>query len=202
MPIVVSGAANMAKLLVATMAVAGAYVGAQASQAEPAGVPALSSMTPSGSAATSTGSSTTGAFADRPTRVMTLTTRADETGTPDLTQTDVAADTTADTAQQVAPAPGRVVVTAMPGGADCERTYRVRTMIDPAGSGVSYAWQVVRWNSSTRGWQPYFASRSGFTGGPRAVEWRPRIGGNPGRYRVRLDVGSRTYESAAFQVTC
>ncbi|GAA4594392.1 hypothetical protein GCM10023194_61150 [Planotetraspora phitsanulokensis] len=191
MPIMVGGAANIAKLLVATMAVAGAYVGAQASQAEPGDVPALSSVTPSGS--TSSGSSTTGAFADRPTRVMTLTTRADEAEATNLTT---------GAAPEAAPAPGTVTVTAMPGGADCERTYRVRTVIDSDGSGVSYAWQVVRWNTSTREWQPYFASRSGFTGGPRAVEWRPRIDGNPGRYRVRLDVGSRSYESAAFQVAC
>ncbi|GAA1296271.1 hypothetical protein Psi02_12500 [Planotetraspora silvatica] len=89
-----------------------------------------------------------------------------------------------------------------PGGAGCERTYRVRTVIGSPGADTSYGWQVQRWNSATGEWQPYFASRSGFTGGPRAVEWRPRISGNPGRYRVRLDVASRSYESATFQITC
>lgn len=188
MPIVAGGAVNMAKLLVATMAVAGAYVGAQASQTEPGGVPAISFTAPAapagrtGSGVTASEASTTGAFADRPTQVMNLTARADET--------------------DAALTPGMVAVTVMPGGAGCERAYRVRTVIGSRGSGVSYGWRVMRWNSTTSEWQPYFASRSGFTGGPRVVEWRPRIAGNPGRYRVRLDVGSRSYESAPFQITC
>jgi len=188
MPIVASGTVNMAKLLIATMAVAGAYVGAQATQSEPGGVPVISSAVPTapakstGSTAAASAASTTGAFADRPTRVMTLTTPADET--------------------DAVPRPGTVEVTMTPGGTGCERTYRVRTVIGSAGSDTSYGWQIQRWNSATGEWQPYFASRSGFTGGPRAVEWRPRIGGNPGRYRVRLDVASRSYESATFQITC
>ncbi len=55
---------------------------------------------------------------------------------------------------------------------------------------------------TTGTWQDYLSSTGGFDGASRTVDWRVRVPGNPGSYRVVLDVSGDRIMSEKFPVTC
>ncbi|HEX4813555.1 MAG TPA: hypothetical protein VFV66_12475 [Nonomuraea sp.] len=110
------------------------------------------------------------------------------------------------TERLVPAAAGQVTVSALADGASgCARTYVARSVVanpDPADS-VGYHWRLARWSPAARTWRTYLAEYDGFSGAGRTVEWRPRISGNPGWYRVEVtaeDAGTVT--SGRFRMSC
>ncbi|WP_344878019.1 hypothetical protein [Nonomuraea antimicrobica] len=104
--------------------------------------------------------------------------------------------------QLAAPATaGRLTLSVMTGGGPgCAKTYAARTLITDPGF---YRWRLVRWSPADKSWRTYLSDHDGFGTGGRAAEWRPRISGNPGWYRVELTAdGGRTVRSDRFQVSC
>ncbi|MEV4288531.1 hypothetical protein AB0K40_23735 [Nonomuraea bangladeshensis] len=99
---------------------------------------------------------------------------------------------------------GAVAVTAA--GADgCATSYVARSLLAEAapGQGVIYRWRLSRWSPATRTWRTFLAEHGGFAGSEREIEWRPRISGNPGWYRVEvLAEGAGAVRSERFQVSC
>ncbi|NJP90493.1 hypothetical protein HCN51_13690 [Nonomuraea sp. FMUSA5-5] len=108
-------------------------------------------------------------------------------------------------AQQAA-TPGQVTVSVLTGaGAGCAKSYVARSLVvnaDPA-EPVSYHWRLARWSPSARTWRTYLADHDGFAAPERTVEWLPQVSGNPGWYRVELEIdGGKTLRSDRFQVSC
>ncbi|GAA1715865.1 hypothetical protein [Nonomuraea bangladeshensis] len=99
---------------------------------------------------------------------------------------------------------GAVAVTAA--GADrCATSYVARSLLAEAapGQGVIYRWRLSRWSPATRTWRTFLAEHGGFAASEREIEWRPRISGNPGWYRVEvLAEGAGAVRSERFQVSC
>ncbi len=158
-PIMASGSATAIKLLIATLAVTGAYV-----------------------------PFTTGAFAGPPAQTVTLSVRAEPVQ--------------AVQAPEEAPKVGAVTVSPIGDDNGCDQTYQASSVIDSDGSGISYGWRLLRWSAASNTWHTYLSAQSGFAGASRTVQWRSRIVDNPGTYHVQLDVGSQTYKSDKFRVTC
>ncbi|MEV0624678.1 hypothetical protein [Nonomuraea wenchangensis] len=99
---------------------------------------------------------------------------------------------------------GAVTVTA-DGAAGCAPTYVARSLLTEAapGQGSLYRWRLSRWSPATGTWRTFLAEHGGFAAGERAVEWRPRISGNPGWYRVEvLAEGAAPVRSDRFRVSC
>jgi hypothetical protein len=101
---------------------------------------------------------------------------------------------------------GVVTVSAVAdGAAGCVKSYVARTVLvnpDPA-HGAHYRWRLARWSPAARAWRTYLSEHDGFAGAVKTIEWRPRIAGNPGWYRVELAVtGAQTVTSDRFQVSC
>ncbi|GAA3131778.1 hypothetical protein [Streptosporangium carneum] len=172
-PVVASGTASVVKLLVASLAFAGAYVGVEASRT--ASVPARASVT-AGTAAGGT-----------PVETVVLSSKSMQ-----------------DTTEQ-APARGTILVSPVTGSRECDRPYRIQSVIDnpnPART-VSYGWRLQRWSEGSRTWRTYLSGNSGFTGRRQTVEWQPRVVDNPGWYRATLSVSDgTTLRSAKFRVNC
>lgn len=147
-PVVASGGGTALRLLVATLAVAAAYL---------------------------TGTAVT----DEPARSVTLSSA----------QSIPAENTLA------APLARGLTVGELP---DC--SYRVRGAVDSGA--VSYEWTLQRYSPSAKAWQDYLSSTGGFDGAARTVDWRVRVPGNPGLYRVVLDVADNRTISEKFQVNC
>ncbi|WP_204056691.1 hypothetical protein [Microbispora corallina] len=176
MPIMASGTATAAKLLVATLAVTAAYIGASnaaGGERLVTRVAGTAATTPAVQREQATGSAgsavTTGAFADS------------------------------------APAPGTVTLAATPGGEGCARVFRARALLSPGDAGdagLSYGWSLQRWNTRERVWQTYLSTRNGFAGASRVVEFAPTVVDNPGLYRVRLQTGAHTYHSSSLRIAC
>ncbi|MEW9551275.1 hypothetical protein [Nonomuraea sp. NPDC050783] len=101
---------------------------------------------------------------------------------------------------------GEVSVAALAdGAAGCAKSYVARSLLaEPApGQGVLYRWRLSRWSPATGTWRTYLSEHGGFAAARRAVEWRPRITGNPGWYRVEVSAdGAGTVTSPRFQVSC
>ncbi|MGN9838782.1 hypothetical protein ACTMTI_11735 [Nonomuraea sp. H19] len=98
--------------------------------------------------------------------------------------------------------PGTITVTEQP-GPECVKTYVARTVVTSPAQSVRYAWKLTRWSPVTKSWRTYLVDYDGFAGAPETVEWRARISGNPGWYRVELAVnGAETVTSDRFQVSC
>ncbi|MEU6725675.1 hypothetical protein ABZ917_18370 [Nonomuraea wenchangensis] len=99
---------------------------------------------------------------------------------------------------------GAVTVTA--GRASgCATSYVARSLLAEAapGQGVIYRWRLSRWSPATKTWRTFLAEHGGFAASEREVEWRPRISGNPGWYRVEvLAEGAGAVRSERFQVSC
>ncbi|MDH2429085.1 hypothetical protein [Sphaerisporangium sp. TRM90804] len=162
-PVMASGTATAARLLIASLTMAGAYLGVEAATGtEP--------------------SARVGA------RTVTLSAQA--------MPVEV----------ERAPRTGTVSVAASAAGPECRRTYHAQGVAAPEkpGAMVTYDWTLYRWSPRTKEWMTYLSSGpAGFIGGPRAVEWRPRVVGNPGWYRVELEVsGEAAVLSERFQVSC
>jgi hypothetical protein len=101
---------------------------------------------------------------------------------------------------------GEVIVSILAGGeAGCAKSYVARSVVtaqSPART-VSYGWRLARWSAATKTWRTYIVNYDGFAGGSETVEWRPRVSGNPGWYRVELRVGdAKVIKSDRFQVSC
>ncbi|WP_436759064.1 hypothetical protein [Streptosporangium sp. V21-05] len=214
-PMMASGTASAVKLLVATLAFAGAYLGVEATYGTPARIPA-------------------GAAAQAPVRTVELSSRSmpateqfEATERVRATErvsaagrvpaadkiTDKTADKATDkTADKVTgkvtdkvAASGTVTVSALDALGPCDRPYQARSVVDnddPRAT-VSYGWRLERWSPGTRRWQTYLGTGSGFSGGSQTVEWQPRIVNNPGWYRVVLSVsGDIPLRSEKFLVGC
>ncbi|MFG1614455.1 hypothetical protein [Nonomuraea wenchangensis] len=99
---------------------------------------------------------------------------------------------------------GAVTVTA-DGAAGCAPSYVARSLLTEAapGQGALYRWRLSRWSPATGTWRTFLTEHGGFAAGERAVEWRPRISGNPGWYRVEvLAEGAAPARSDRFLVSC
>lgn len=186
-PMVASGTASAVKLLIATLAFAGAYLGVEATYGTPARVPA-------------------GAAAQAPVRTVELSSRS----MPATEQVPAAgrvpaADKITDKATDKVAARGTVTVSALDALGPCDRPYQARSVVDnddPRAT-VSYGWRLERWSPGTRRWQTYLGTGSGFGGESQTVEWQPRIVNNPGWYRVVLSVsGDTPLRSEKFLVSC
>jgi hypothetical protein len=101
---------------------------------------------------------------------------------------------------------GKVTVNVVAdGAADCAKSFVARSVAaNPTpDQGVQYGWRLVRWSPAAKDWRTYLVEHDGFAGAAKTVEWRPRISGNPGWYRVELTVeGVKTVKSDRFQVSC
>ncbi|MEU0517229.1 hypothetical protein [Streptosporangium sp. NPDC006007] len=188
-PIVASGTASVVKLLVATLAFTGAYMGVEASQGASAGARA-------------------GITADTPATAGTTAGMAEDTVAPPWTAAGAPERTVVlsyASAEISTVAAGTVTVIPLPAPEPCDRPYRVQSVVDnPHPDGVvSYDWRLQRWSRDTRAWRTYLSGNSGFTGGSQVVEWRPHVVGNPGWYRVTLSIsGAPALRSAKFLVSC
>ncbi|MCG5212663.1 hypothetical protein [Streptosporangium sp. KLBMP 9127] len=175
-PVVASGTANAVKLLVATLAFAGAYAG----------------VVTSGGA--TVGARETGG----PVQTLRLTAhvlpmpaatgeRATAGRVPEPGEITVTTSTTSTTSSS------------------CDKELHVRGLVanpDPADT-VLYGWRLQRWSPAGRTWKSYLAARSGFIGESKVVEWRPNVVRNPGWYRVKLSVtGTAGTYSDRFQLSC
>ncbi|MEU8383525.1 hypothetical protein [Streptosporangium sp. NPDC048865] len=205
-PVVASGTASAVKLLVATLAFAGAYFGVEATYGAPAPAPAV-------------------ATAQAPARTVELSSRAMPAAEQVRTGTErvstgaeqargaverVSAAGEVPAAGEVGAAgkvllPGTVTVSALDALGPCDKPYQAESVIgndDPRAT-VSYGWRLERWSPGTRRWQAYLGTGSGFGGESQAVEWQPRIVNNPGWYRVVLSVpGDAPLRSEKFLVSC
>ncbi|GAB1824083.1 hypothetical protein [Herbidospora sp. RD11066] len=123
----------------------------------------------------------TAALAEEPSRTLTLSARS------------VPASVPAENGL-VSLEPGVVTVSAL---TDC--AYRARSAL--TSGTVHYEWTLQRL-SATGTWQDYLSSTGGFEGAARTVDWRVRVPGNPGSYRVVLDVSGDRTMSEKFPVTC
>jgi len=175
-PVVASGVASAVKLLVATLAFTGAYLGVEAAYGTPDHV-------------------TAGAQA--PVRTVELSSRS-------MPATE-RVPATVERTSAPATAPGTVAVGALGALGPCDRPYQAQSLVendDPRAT-VSYGWRLERWSPGTRRWQAYLGTGSGFTGESQVVEWQPRIVNNPGWYRVVLSVsGDAPLRSERFLVRC
>ncbi|GAA2848632.1 hypothetical protein [Nonomuraea rubra] len=101
---------------------------------------------------------------------------------------------------------GKVTVSVLTdGGPGCAKSYVARSLVVNPGpdAAVSYRWRLARWSPSAREWRTYLADHDGFAAPERTVEWRPRVSGNPGWYRVELTVeGADPIASDRFQASC
>ncbi|GAA3007807.1 hypothetical protein [Streptosporangium longisporum] len=253
-PVLAGGVASVVRLLVATFAFAGVYLGVWGTPGVPAQAPVSASAEVTARVAVRTvvlSSRSTPADATPAVRTPAARTNAGTDATPktpntpktsvakdpavrtpaartnagtDATpktpntpKTSVAKDPAARTpsaGDRTAADPaatGRAVVAGRiavgEGGAlgPCDSPYLARTVVgneDPRAV-VSYAWRLERWSAATHRWHTYLNAGAGFTGEDQVVEWRPRIVGNPGWYRVVLSVGDeRPLRSERFFVTC
>ncbi|MEV7008073.1 hypothetical protein [Streptosporangium sp. NPDC051022] len=193
-PVVASGTASVVKLLVATLAFTGAYVGVEASRTASAG-----------------------AGAEAPAQTVTLSSKA----VPDSTAQDtslqkavfqntaaqdtVAQDTVAQDGAARVPAVGTVTVSPVTESEPCDKPYRFQSVIDNPHPerAVSYGWRLQRWSEGSRSWRTYLSGNSGFTGRRQTVEWQPHVVDNPGWYRATLSVsGAPSLRSEKFRVSC
>jgi hypothetical protein len=206
-PVLAGGVASVVRLLVATLAFAGVYLGLWGTPGVPAQAPVSASAEVTGrgpvrtvvlaswsNPADATPSAKTPADATPSAKTPSAKTPA--------AQVSAAKDPAATGRAAVA---GRIAVAE--GGAlgPCDSPYLARTVVgneDPRAT-VSYAWRLERWSVATHRWHTYLNAGAGFTGEDQVVEWRPRIVGNPGWYRVVLSVGDeRPLRSERFLVTC
>ncbi|GAA4234928.1 hypothetical protein FHR32_000986 [Streptosporangium album] len=191
-PVVASGTASVVKLLVATLAFTGAYVGVEAShnasvQAAPASVTTRTTQT------RTTQTRTTPA---RIVRAQTVGTRAVSLPTESKSESSTAAR---------AAVAGAITVAPLAGSRPCEKTYLVQSVIDNPRpeSAVSYGWRLQRWSPATRNWRTYMITNSGFAGRSRSAKWQPSVIDNPGWYRAELSVsGGARLHSGKFLVSC
>ncbi|MFB9675790.1 hypothetical protein [Streptosporangium vulgare] len=197
-PVMASGTASVVKLLIATLAFAGAYLGVEATYGTPARTPA-------------------DAAAQAPVRTVELSSRSMPATEqfPATTErvsaagrvpaADKITDKAADKATDKVAAPGTVTVSALDALGPCDRPYQAQSVVDnddPRAT-VSYGWRLERWSPGTRRWQTYLGTGSGFGGESQTVEWQPRIVNNPGWYRVVLSVsGDAPLRSEKFLVSC
>ncbi|MEU4829532.1 hypothetical protein [Streptosporangium sp. NPDC023615] len=229
-PVLAGGVGGVVKLLVATLAFAGVYLGVWGTPGAQAPVRVSADETVQGpvrlvvlssrSAPVGPGGAVkardTGSRAARTRHARTRPARTQDTRTRHAgTQatkartagTRTVRDGTAAGPATVGRAPATGEIAVGEGGAlgPCDSPYLARAVIgndDPRAT-VSYAWRLERWSSATHRWHTYLNAGGGFTGEGQAVEWRPRIVGNPGRYRVVLSVqGESPLRSERFLVTC
>ncbi|MEU4535257.1 hypothetical protein AB0G15_10355 [Streptosporangium sp. NPDC023825] len=185
-PMVASGTASAVKLLVATLAFAGAYLGVEATHGTQARIPA-------------------GAAAQAPVRTVELSSRSMPVTEQVPAATERVSATSEVPAAGAVTAPGTVTVSALDALGPCDRPYQVRSVVhnDEPRAAVSYGWRLERWSPGTRRWQTYLGTGSGFGGESQTVEWQPRIVNNPGWYRVVLSVsGDAPLRSERFLVSC
>jgi hypothetical protein len=181
-PVVASGAANVVKLLVATLAFTGAYVGVEASQN--ASVRAR-----------------LGVDAEAPVHTVALSAES----LPAVTRSAVTGSPTGAATAEKIPAVGTVTVSEVTALGACDKPYRIQSVIGNAHpeKAVSYGWGLQRWSPSTRSWRPYLSMHSGFIGKSQTVRWEPRVVKNPGWYRAVLSVsGDTPLRSKKFLVSC
>ncbi|MFI6506986.1 hypothetical protein ACIBCT_05220 [Streptosporangium sp. NPDC050855] len=219
-PVLTGGVASVVRLLVATLAFAGVYLGVWGTPGVPAQAPVSASaeVTDRGAVRTvllasrstpadatpsaKTPSAKTPAVNDPAARTRAARTNAGTDAAPKTPNTPAAKDPAAVGRVTVA---GRISVGE--GGAlgPCDSPYLARTVVgneDPRAV-VSYAWRLERWSAATHRWHTYLNAGAGFTGEDQVVEWRPRIVDNPGWYRVVLSVeDERPLRSERFLVTC
>ncbi|MEV0757621.1 hypothetical protein [Streptosporangium sp. NPDC050280] len=179
-PVVASGVASALKLLVATLAFAGAYLGVEAAYGTPAQVTAGAP-----------------AQAQAPVRTVELSSRS-------MPATE-RVPATVERVSATIMTPGTVTVGAIDALGPCDRPYQAQSLVesdDPRAT-VSYGWRLERWSPGVRRWQAYLGTGSGFTGESQVVEWQPRVVNNPGWYRVVLSVsGEAPLRSERFLVSC
>ncbi|MEV0310182.1 hypothetical protein [Nonomuraea fuscirosea] len=101
---------------------------------------------------------------------------------------------------------GKVTVNVLADGqAGCVKSYVARSLLinpDPD-QGLTYRWRLTRWSPATKTWRTYLSDHDGTAAAEQTVQWRPRVTGNPGWYRVELKVqGADPINSDRFQVTC
>ncbi|WP_326643367.1 hypothetical protein OG884_07115 [Streptosporangium sp. NBC_01755] len=184
-PVVASGTASVVKLLIATLAFAGAYLGVETAYGTPARMPVGQEVT-------------AGTATRAPVRTVVLSARSMPTTTE---QAPVAGTVTT----EQAPVAGTVTVGAIDAFGPCDRPYLAQGVVDndDPRAAVSYGWRLERWSSKTHRWYAYLSASSGFTGESQTVEWQPRIINNPGWYRVVLVVsGDAPLRSERFLVGC
>ncbi|MER6175241.1 hypothetical protein [Streptosporangium sp. NPDC001681] len=173
-PVVASGTASVAKLLVATLAFTGAYLGVETAYGTGA-------RTPAGT------ESTAGTATRAPARTVVLSSQSVPATTE---QAPVAGEVTVSELDAFGPCDRPYRVQGVVGN-------------DDPRAAVSYGWRLERWSSKTHRWYAYLGTGSGFTGEAQTVEWQPRIVNNPGWYRAVLSVsGDAPLRSEKFRVTC
>jgi hypothetical protein len=173
MPTLASGTATAVKLLVATLAFAGAYVGVEASNAASGHASAASAP---------------GAHRSDAARTRTLSARAvpiESARRPRPGTVSVSASSMEESGER------------------CDRVFRVESVVNGSADSTQYAWRLMRWSGVSHKWQTYMTSQAGFAGATRAVEWHLHIVGNPGWYKIELAVYPKgTYGSDRFMVSC
>lgn len=65
-----------------------------------------------------------------------------------------------------------------------------------------YEWRLLRWSETTGAWKPYLSFSGGFAGERRTLEWEPSVPGTPARYRVELVVEGGDTIRDEVRVTC
>jgi hypothetical protein len=171
------------KLLVATLAFTGAYVGVEATH----------------SASVQAGA---GVDAEVPVRAVILSSGSLPAATEPAATERV---TTESETNEEIPKVGTVTVSAITGSGACDKPYRIRSVIDNdhPDNVVSYGWGLQRWSPATQSWRPYLGMHSGFIGRSQTVEWEPRVVNNPGWYRAVLSVsGDAPLRGEKFLVSC
>jgi hypothetical protein len=224
-PVVASGTATAVKLLVASLAFAGAYVGVEAStggrpgQAQPrAEAPSAGAATVAEGAVAAGGEETAARTGDRtPNRPVTGKATGSQTGSQagaqpgtgvrSVTLSGASARTVPVVRQRPvtrAPAAGTISVS-LEAGESCATGLRVRGLVanpDPSDT-VLYGWRLERWSPRAKEWKTYLTAGAGFTGSRQVAEWRPHVVANPGWYRVRLSVhGTEQRTGERFQISC
>ncbi|MBB2911137.1 hypothetical protein FHS43_002402 [Streptosporangium becharense] len=188
-PMVASGTTSVVKLLVATLAFTGAYLGVESTY----GASERSERAPAAQISA----------ARAPVHTVALS--SESTPAEQVAVEQAAEQVVAGRAAQV-PAKGVVTVSELTVSGSCDRPYRIQSVVGDADpkAAVSYDWRLERWSPASRAWRTYLTASSGFTGGSQTVEWQPRIVDNPGWYRAVLTVsGERDpLRSEKFRVTC
>jgi hypothetical protein len=212
-PVLASGAASAAKLLVAILAFTGAYVGVEASQSAPVDArrpetgPHVQSITltsrvlPITTTSAAAKANTDGATSAAAKAKADGATPAAAKAKTDGTKAGGAATSAA--AGRV-PAADEVTIQVTAVAPPCDKELRVRSLIanpDPE-STVTYGWRLERWSAAAKEWKIYLAGHSGFAGEGKVVEWHPNVVGNPGWYRVELVTDAGRTHSERVQVSC
>ncbi|WP_143590574.1 hypothetical protein [Thermoactinospora rubra] len=172
--VLATGAGHAVRLVVATLAFAGAYAGLSAY----------------------------GSADSAPANALTLTTQA--TTTQATAQATAQATGQVTVTAEPPATPGTITVTSAAAGPCRRTLTARTVLLNPDPDGTAlYGWRLSRWSPTAREWRTHVADYAGFGGASETLEWRAVVADNPGWYRIELAVrGGKTLRSDRFQVSC